>query len=380
MMTVSNVRATAVLQPDGTKGVTVVDADGRPIEDVDSFLNLYLRAAHASSNTVKAYANHLALFFRWLDTRALRWEVIDFETFCAFAIDLRDGTLPTLRRVGEYRTPKPRSAATVKATMAAIYSFLTFWRFEGRGPADPRLHGDHVSPSRSRHGFLSHLANRGQNRGDAKKASHPLRVRGPKPKPPQIIDFEDDFSRLTAAATTARDRTLLSAMYDGGLRISQALGLRHEDVDIARGRVKVVRRETNANGALSKQRSEFFVSLPPRFFRHYADSLTEEQLALKIDSDYVFVNLRERDRGRAMGYANALQIVTGLGRRTGISLKPHSLRHTHGTALAKDGWSAPMIAERLGQSSASSADVYIHLSSDDIASKYAASKMAQGES
>ncbi|ORA58466.1 tyrosine-type recombinase/integrase [Mycobacteroides franklinii] len=42
-------------------------------------------------------------------------------------------------------------------------------------------------------------------------------------------------------------------------------------------------------------------------------------------------------------------------------LHPHTLRPTHATALAKAGWTAPEIAARLGQSHASSADVYIHL-------------------
>jgi integrase/recombinase XerD len=48
------------------------------------------------------------------------------------------------------------------------------------------------------------------------------------------------------------------------------------------------------------------------------------------------------------------------------------LRHTHGTALAKAGWTTAEIAARLGQSFASSADVYIHLASEDLAMKLAA--------
>lgn len=41
-------------------------------------------------------------------------------------------------------------------------------------------------------------------------------------------------------------------------------------------------------------------------------------------------------------------------------------RHTHATALARAGWTAPEIAARLGQSHPASADVYIHLASDDL--------------
>ncbi|MCW2763953.1 MAG: hypothetical protein JWR85_4154, partial [Marmoricola sp.] len=344
---------------------------------VDIFINLFLGASGASPNTLTSYANHLALLFRWLDLRHMDWNDLNFEAFCLFAADLMDGTLPALRKIGENRDRRPRSATSARATIAAIYSFLSYWRIEGQGPTDPRLYRDDFSAGRNAHGFLAHVKSEAPDGGRLRTTSHALRIRGPKSKEPKIVNFDDDFRRLTQAATTARDRALLSALYDGGLRISQALGLRHEDVDMARGRVKIVRRLDNPNGALSKQRDEFFVSLPPRFFAHYADSLTEEQLALGIDSDFVFVNLREPDRGRAMRYANAFQIVTAVGRRAGVPLTPHTLRHTHATALAREGWSAPMIATRLGQSSASSADVYIHLATDDIAEKYASSKAAR---
>lgn len=379
MRAMSNVRATAVLRPDGTTGVTVVGADGRVIEDIDTFVNIFMRAEGASPNTLRSYCNHLALLFRWLGLRRLDWENLDFDAFCIFALDLQDGTLPALRRVGEYRASRPRSATTARATIAAVYSFLTYWRFEGRGPTDPRLRRDDFSPSRNTYGFLAHLNSPAVDLNGSKKPGRPLKIRGPKAKKLKIVHFDDDFARLAGAANSARDRLLVSALYDGGLRISQALGLRHEDIDIARCRVQIVRRLDNANGALSKQKEEFWVSLPPRFFKHYADSLTEEQLALGIDSDYVFVNLREKDRGRAMQYANAFQVIKTLGRRAGVELTPHTLRHTHGTALAKDGWSAPLIAKRLGQSSASSADVYIHLAADDISEKYASSKFAAQE-
>ena len=124
-------------------------------------------------------------------------------------------------------------------------------------------------------------------------------------------------------------------MYDGGLRIGQALGLRHEDLDIARKRLTVIRREDNVNGMLSKQRATFSVDMPDRFFAFYGQSLVEEQLALGIDSDYVFVALAPRFRGRPMTYDNAVRRIKSIGRRVGIKMTPHTLRHTHGTDLAR---------------------------------------------
>jgi integrase len=161
---------------------------------------------------------------------------------------------------------------------------------------------------------------------------------------------------------------LLSALYDLGLRVGQALGLRHGDLDPMRRRVQVCRREDNENGALSKQLAQFTVEAPKRFFDLYAAYLLGE--IAELDSDYVFVNLSRPPVGAPLSYSNAYQLVERIGTSAGIDeLHPHMLRHTHATALARAGWTAAEIAARLGQSHASSADVYIHLASDDLAER-----------
>ena len=79
----------------------------------------------------------------------------------------------------------------------------------------------------------------------------------------QVIDFDAAFGRLVAAASTDRDRLLLSAMYDLGLRIGpKPWDCRHSDLDPMRRRVRIVRRDDNINGALSKQRAQFTVDAP----------------------------------------------------------------------------------------------------------------------
>lgn len=370
---VSNVRSVAVVMPDGRRTVTVVGHDGLPVQDAETFLR-YLRAMDSSQNTIASYARHLALFFRWLDSRGVGWHQLDFDGLCMFTQDLADGTVRALKRVGEYRPQTPRGRATCEAVLAAVYSFLTYWRLEGRGCEELRLYRGGGSGKRASYGFLAHVSTQLPQR------DRRLKVRGPKAKPPQIVNFESDFQSLVQAANTARDRLLISALFDGGLRIGQSLGMLHEDLDIGRKRVRIIRRTDNANGALSKQRKDFDVDMPKRFFDYYAEALVDEQLALGIDSDYVFVNLQLQNRGRPMRYANAVQVIGAIGERAGVPLTPHMLRHTHGTALAKEGWSAPQIAKRLGQSSAMSADKYIHLADDDISDKYWHSRIATVES
>ena len=48
-----------------------------------------------------------------------------------------------------------------------------------------------------------------------------------------------------------RDRLLLAVLYDSGMRIGEALGLRHNDIAAAEREITVVRRD-NDNGARAK--------------------------------------------------------------------------------------------------------------------------------
>jgi integrase/recombinase XerD len=101
---------------------------------------------------------------------------------------------------------------------------------------------------------------------------------------------------LTAAEAQAvldacehlQDRLLFVLLLDTGVRIGEALGLRHEDLDIAEPRVAVVAR-ANDNRARAKAGRSRFIPASGELMRLYADYLNAEYGAL--DSDYVFVNL-----------------------------------------------------------------------------------------
>lgn len=340
----------------GAASWTVVDDTGLPLSEVEQFLH-WMRAIGRSQNTVRSYARHLSLYYRWLQARGIAWDAVTFDEVCDFVGALTAG-LPPLQ------THRNRRAqGTVKAVSAAVREFYEFHRVEGRGPRQLVLTRNPSRLPRRSHGFLAHIEQR--NPSEVSRLTQPSR------KPAETvktIDFESDFDKLLAAASTDRDRLLLSALYDLGLRIGQALGLRHSDLDLMRRQVRIHRREDNENGALSKQRAQFSVDGPRRFFDLYAAYLLGE--VANVDSDYVFVNLTRAPIGGPMTYSNAYQLIETVGAAAGLDyLHPHMLRHTHATALAKAGWTAPEIAARLGQSHAASTDVYIHLASDDLADK-----------
>lgn len=335
---------------------TLVDNAGLPVVEVEQFLH-WLRAIGRSPNTVLAYTRHLSLYYRWLTARQIVWDDVDFDAVCDFVGALTAGLPPLETKAGR------RAPGTVKAVNAAVREFYEFHRTEGRGPANLLLTRNLTRLPRRSHSFLAHIEQRSPTA--VSRLTRPGRTAA---ETVQVIDFEADFARIMAAASTDRDRLLLSALYDLGLRVGQALGLRHGDLDPMRKQVRICRREDNDNGALSKQRAQFTVDAPRRFFDLYATYLLGE--IADLDSDYVFVNLTRAPIGAPMSYSNTYQLIEHIGAAAGIDhLNPHMLRHTHATALAKAGWTAPEIAARLGQSHANSADVYIHLANTDLADK-----------
>lgn len=359
-MTVRRHLARGMILPSGVRTWTVCDPRGIPVLDIDDYLQA-LRARPASINTLKSYSEHLAALFTYLDVEASRsWESVGFSDLTEFMIAYRDGVPPVVKRGGG-----ARGISTMRSTAAAIRGFYDFHRHEtGRGPDDLRLSKEVTRNGKGNpHHFLAHVEAR-QETYEVNRLSHGM------PVPDQdirIINFERDFTKMLDACHTARDRLLISGFYDLGLRIGGTIGLMHGDLDVRRRIVTVTRREDNPNGALSKRRGSFIVHAgQSRFFDLYRTYLLDEVVAADINSDYVFVNLRHAV-GEVMSQKNAYQQCQSIGVRAGVGhVNPHMLRHTHATALAKAGWTSAEIAARLGQRSAASAEVYIHLANEDI--------------
>ena len=275
-MTVAGVRAARVRLPQGLRTWTVVDASGLPVGEVEQYLG-WLRAVGRSVSTVRAYAHHLAHLYRWLAARGICWDRVDFDGLCDFMLALKAGLPPLAKRGGG-----EREASSAGAAASAVREFFEYHRIEGRGPADLRLSKTAAYSSRTAYHFLAHVERRRDV--EVNRLSAGLRSRRPAI---QVISFENDFVRLLEAASTGRDRLLLSACYDLGLRMGQSLGLRHGDLDPMRQQVRVERREANLNEALSKRRGEFTVKAPRRFFDLYRAYLLGELMPAGIDCDYL---------------------------------------------------------------------------------------------
>jgi integrase/recombinase XerD len=133
-------------------------------------------------------------------------------------------------------------------------------------------------------------------------------------------------------------------MYACGLRISEAVSLRPQQVDAAAGVIRII-------GKGNKQR---LVPLPARL-------LTAMRLAWKVhrNGQWVFATRRRgphvsaRSVRRALGEACARQGLAGL--------TPHCLRHGFATRLLEQQVELRVVQILLGHASIRSTEIYTHL-------------------
>ena len=335
---------------------TVIGQEALPIEPIERYL-AYLTDVERSPNTVKAYAHDLKDWFVFLAFRGLDWQVVRLEDVGEFVAWLR---LPPAGRDGRVVVlPSVQGQcgdATVNRKLSAVSAFyqhharngvelgdlLRTWQPAGRrGTAwRPFLH--HISKGRP-------------------QARQTIRMKVPR-KHPRILTV-DEVQKILDGCDRLRDRLLFAVLHGTGLRIGEALGLRHEDWVVPERQIEVVPR-TNDNGARSKSSRPRTVPVSADLVRLYADYLHGEYGDL--DSDYVFVNLWGDPHGHPLTYAAVYDLVKRLRRRTGVDFDPHWYRHSYATGLLRTGVPVEVVSKLLGHASVTTTtEVYGHLTVED---------------
>jgi integrase/recombinase XerD len=351
-MTGVGVRVQRVIMPSGVESTTVL-REGVVVEPVDRFL-AHLTAIERSPNTVKAYAHDLRDFFAFLESRELDWTRVTLEDVGRFVAWLR---LPgEVRGGGVALLPWVEGdlcAATVNRKLSGLASFYEFHQRHGVDLADLLTRWRPGGRGGSWRPFLAHL-------GPRPERHRAVALRTERRLPRELTAVE--MTTLIEACARWRDRFLLSLLRGCGLRIGEALGLRHEDIDARRGVISV-RQRRNVNGARAKTWSRE-VPADAGLIRLYSDYLHEEYGAL--DCDYVFVNLWGQPRGRPMSYASVDRLTRRLRVRTGIEFTPHQFRHSYATDLLRRGVAVEVVQHLLGHATISTTvDAYSHLGVED---------------
>ena len=284
---------------------------------IQQFLDSTTAERGLSANTVAAYGRDLAQFAAFLERRGIT-EVRSIDEPCLAAF---------LAHLNGLRY----SAASVARKISAIRGFVKFLCAEKQIERSP-LAG--FEPGRL-----------------------PQRL-------PKSMSVDEVSSLLNAPDTRdelgLRDKAMLETLYAAGLRVSELIGLKVEDVSLKMGFVRCV-------GKGDKERIVPMGEIAAQCIAAYLE-MVRGRLAAGARSEYLFLSRQGKPMSRVMFW----KIIRKRALEAGITrpISPHMLRHSFATHLLERGADLRSLQEMLGHASIATTQVYTHVSRDHLREIY----------
>lgn len=167
---------------------------------------------------------------------------------------------------------------------------------------------------------------------------------------PDILS-RNEVKTLLSVVKNRKHRFLLTLVYSAGLRVSEAVKLRREDLDFDRKLIHIRQ---------SKGKKDRYVVLSDRAVKTFREY--EEHYVIK---DWLFPGAAE---GNHLSIRSAQAVFDRAAETGGIqkSVSIHSLRHAFATHLLEDGVDLRYIQALLGHKSVRTTEIYTHVTRMDI--------------
>ena len=149
-----------------------------------------------------------------------------------------------------------------------------------------------------------------------------------------------------------RDKAMLELLYATGLRVSELVALKLQNMNLERGFLIVM-------GKGSKERAVPMGETAVSAVKSYLAGARQVLLG-RQNSDFVFISSRKRGMTRQMFWERIkmYSVKAGIGRK----VSPHTLRHSFATHLLDNGADLRAVQAMLGHSDISTTQIYTHVS------------------
>ncbi len=214
-------------------------------------------------------------------------------------------------------------ASTQSRTLSGIRAFFQFLVFDGTLKADLTVHVKNPQMGR---------------------------------KLPDTLSFDEITAILEQADLSSpegvRNRAMLEFLYGAGLRVSELIGLKREDIYEDQGFIKV-RGKGDKERLVPAGRDAF------KYLNLYLESVRPAVPVKKDATHFVFLNRRGSGLSRVMVFL----ICKDLAAKAGITkvISPHTFRHSFATHLIEGGADLRAVQEMLGHESILTTEIYTHL-------------------
>jgi integrase/recombinase XerD len=283
-----------------------------------------------SSNTLAAYRRDLSRYVDFLQARGIATpaEVAerDVEAYVLAARTGADGRAAL-------------SASSAARGVVAIRGWHRFCVPEGLAPQDP-----------------------------AREVHPPARPK----RLPKALSV-DDVRRLLEDGVLGdgpiplRDRALLELLYSTGARISEAVGLDVDDLDLTPGRASV-----RLFGKGSKERVVPVGSYAAEAIDAYAVRARPALASGGRGTPALFLNVRGARLSRQSAWAVLRTAAERAGLASAAHVSPHTLRHSFATHLLQGGADIRVVQELLGHASVTTTQIYTMVTPDLLREVYVA--------
>ena len=248
-------------------------------------------------------------------------------------------------------------------TEAAVSGFLMSLR-EGDEEHQPLSAGSAARTVVAVRGFHKFAVREGLATNDPAAAVRPPASAKRLPKALPLAEIEAILEAAGSPGTSLalRDRALLEVLYGTGARISEAVGLDLDDLDLEEGTVLL-------RGKGGKERMVPVGSYARQAVEAYVVRGRPDLSGVGRGTAALFLNAR----GGRLSRQSAWAVLAKAAERAGVTaeVSPHTLRHSFATHLLDGGADVRVVQELLGHASVTTTQVYTLVTVDSLREVYA---------
>lgn len=280
-----------------------------------NFSNFLLIDKKYSNETISSYMNELYKFYEYL---------------CKYDLDINNLKKKELLNYTNYLKEKELSTNSINHNISVLKNFYK---------------------------FLIISENFSHNPTEYFEASKKRKVL------PKVLSYDEIKKLLDVDLVNKysyRNKAMLELMYATGLRVSELVNLKLNDIDLDSDLLKTM-------GKGSKERiipvGDYAVYYIKIYLKHY-----RPQLLKKENTEYLFLN----NLGKKISRQSFFKIVKNEAIKKDIktNFSPHTLRHSFATHLLDRGADIVSIKELLGHSSLATTQIYTHRSDKKLQEDY----------
>ncbi|MFB9769517.1 site-specific tyrosine recombinase XerD [Lactiplantibacillus modestisalitolerans] len=158
-----------------------------------------------------------------------------------------------------------------------------------------------------------------------------------------------------------RDRALLEVMYATGLRVSETIGLKLDDLHLDLGLIQTI-------GKGDKERIIPIGDVASDYVNRYLRDARPKLVSAKRRNTYLFLNNHGGQLTRQGVWKNLKAQVRAAGIKKNVT--PHTLRHSFATHILENGADLRVVQELLGHADISTTQIYTHITKKRLAEVY----------